>query len=291
MDRAVVSELVYYPIKGCAGISVPAADLTETGIVHDRQFMLVDPEGRFRSQRKTPAMAVLRPQVVGDRLVLDAPGADTIELDVLADGQRRDVSLFNHWFGTGIDQGDLAAKWFSAVLDEPCRLVRVPPDHDRPGWGEYPGRTGFADAHAVLITGQSSLDELNRRIVARGGTAVPMNRFRPNIVVSGWPEPHTEDRFRLMTIGGVGRVGGVGGVGGVELGYSTRAIRCAVPTVAQETGVRSGPEPTRTLADYRREPELGGGVSFGVKAAVLTGGRIAVGDDVVVREWQPTSSP
>jgi uncharacterized protein len=275
---AVVSELVYYPVKGCAGVSLPDARLTETGIVHDRSFMLVDEDGSFRSQRKTPAMAVLRPRVVADgtRLAMAAPGADTIELDVLTDGPRLDVSLFGKWFGTGIDQGDTAAKWFSSVLDLPCRLVRVPPDHDRNGWGLHPGKVGFADAHAVLITAESSLDNLNRRISERGAHGVPMNRFRPNIVVSGWPEPHTEDRFRLLS------------VGSVELGYAVRAIRCAVPTVAQDTGARSGPEPTRTLADYRREPEFGGGVSFGVKAAVLGAGDVAVGDEIVVREWELT---
>ncbi len=270
----VVSELVYYPVKGCAGVAVPTATFTATGIVHDRSFMLVDPDGAFRSQRKQPAMAVIRPTVAGDRLVVDAPGYDGIELDVLLDGPRRDVSLFGKWFGAGVDQGDIAAKWFSDVLDEPCRLVRVPPEHDRDGWGEHPGKVGFGDAHAVLVTSESSLAGLNARIEARGATGVPMNRFRPNIVVSGWPEPHTEDRFRLMRIGGV------------ELGYSVRAIRCAVPTVRQETGERNGPEPTRTLADYRREPEFGGGVSFGVKAAVLGEGDIAVGDEVLVGEWQ-----
>ncbi|HKN99064.1 MAG TPA: MOSC N-terminal beta barrel domain-containing protein [Pseudonocardiaceae bacterium] len=275
MARPTVSELVYYPVKGCAGTSVSAARLVATGIVHDRSFMLVDDDGTFRSQRTTPAMAVIRPAVSADgaRLTVRAPGTDPAEIDVVADGRRLAVSLFGKWFGTGIDQGDLAAKWFSAVLDQPCRLVRVPPEHDRTGWGEHPGKVGFGDAHAVLLTAESSLDELNRRIAAHGATPVPMNRFRPNIVVSGWPEPHTEDRFRLLS------------AGGVELGYSTRAIRCAVPTVAQETGVKSGPEPTRTLAGYRREPEFGGGVSFGVKAAVLREGEIAVGDPVLVREW------
>lgn len=273
MGDAVVSELIHYPVKGCAGVPMAAAHCTATGITHDRSFMLVDEDGAFRSQRTTPSMAVIRPRVTGDRLIVAAPDADPVEIDVVTDGPRLDVSLFGKWFGIGVDQGDLAAKWFSAVLDLPCRLVRVPPEHDRDGWGEHPGKVGFADAHAVLLAAESSLDELNRRITARGAHAVPMNRFRPNIVVTGWTEPHTEDRFRLMTIGGV------------ELGYSTRAIRCAVPTVAQETGVQSGPEPTRTLADYRREPDFGGGVSFGVKAAVLADGDIAVGDEIVVREW------
>lgn len=274
-ERATVSGLTYYPVKGCAGTSVSSARLVDTGVVHDRSFMLVDGDGVFRSQRTTPAMAVVRPTVSedGSRLTVSAPGVDDAEIDVQADGPRRDVSLFGKWFGSAVDQGDAAAKWFSAVLDQPCRLVRVPPEHDRDGWGEHPGKVGFGDAHAVLLTVESSLAELNRRIAARGALPVPMNRFRPNIVVTGWARPHTEDDVRLAR------------VGGVELGYSARAIRCAVPTIAQDTGVRSGPEPTRTLADYRREPDYGGGVSFGVKAAVLAPGTIAVGDAVDVRAW------
>ncbi|MGH3495216.1 MAG: MOSC domain-containing protein, partial [Sciscionella sp.] len=116
-----------------------------------------------------------------------------------------------------------------------------------------------------------SLDYLNARIAEHGGKTVPMNRFRPNIVVTGWSEPHSEDRVRRAS------------VGEVELAYSTRAIRCAVPTIEQRTGHRDGPEPTRTLATYRREPE--GGVSFGMKAAVLRPGRIALADPVTVTRW------
>ncbi|HEX4705448.1 MAG TPA: MOSC domain-containing protein, partial [Pseudonocardiaceae bacterium] len=183
---------------------------------------------------------------------------------------------FGKWFGVGVDQGDIAAKWFSTVLDQPCRLVRITLEHDRDGWGEHPGKVGFADAHATLVTAESSLADLNRRIADRGADAIPMNRFRPNIVVSGWFDPYTEDRMRVAA------------VGTVELGYAVRAVRCAVPTVDQATGRRAGVEPTRTLAGYRREPEFGGGVSFGVKAAVLTPGRIAVGDEITVRRWQVT---
>lgn len=271
---AIVSGLVYYPVKGCAGTPVPAATLTATGIMYDRSMMLVDEQGAFLSQRVTPAMAVIRPTLSddGSRLALAAPGMAAAEFDVSTHGDRISVSLFKKWFGVGVDQGDAAAKWFGEVLDRPCRLVRVPPDHDRDGWGEHAGKVGFADAHAILLTAQSSLDELNRRIAARGAHTIPMNRFRPNIIVAGWPDPFTEDRVRTATIGRV------------ELGYSTRAVRCAVPMVEQATGRKDGPEPTRTLAAFRREPELGG-VSFGWKAAVLRSGRIAVGDEVTVTRW------
>jgi uncharacterized protein YcbX len=266
---ATVQALAHYPIKGCAATPVQRAEVGTTGIHGDRLLMLVDAEtGGFLSQRKVPELAVIAPTLDGARLVVSAPGADDAEIDVQHDGDRRDISLFNRWFGIGIDQGDQAAKWFTAVLDRPCRLVRVPPEHDRDGWGEHPGKVGFADAHAMLVTSLSSLDGLNERILEHGGLPVPMNRFRPNLVVGGWPEPHTEDRVWKLT------------AGTVELGYSTRAIRCAVPTVEQETGRKDGPEPTRTLASYRREPDYNNGVSFGAKFAVLRGGTVSVGDEI-----------
>lgn len=148
------------------------------------------------------------------------------------------------------------------------------PGFDRDGWGDTPGKVNFADAHAVLVTSMASLDGLNARIAARGDAeAVPMDRFRPNIVLTGNDEPHFEDRIRRMTIGSA------------ELAYSVRATRCSVPLVDQRTGRRAGPEPVRTLATYRREPEYKNQVSFGAKNAVVCEGVLTVGDAVEVAEW------
>lgn len=277
MSVARVAALTHYPVKGLAGVSVDRSQVSIIGLRHDRTFMLVEPDGSFLSQRTVPAMAPLRAAVLGDgeRLLLSAEGADDLEVEVTYDGKRRDVSLFGKWFGAGVVQDPAADRWFSERLDRPAALVRITPEHERVGWGVNPGRAGFADAHALLVASLSSLDGLNERIVETGAEPVPMNRFRPNIVVSGWPQPHTEDRVLRASIGVV------------EIGYSARAIRCAVPMVDQATGAKSGPEPTRTLASYRRQPDYGGGVSFGMKAAVLTPGTISVGDEVLVHEWLP----
>lgn len=275
MSTAKVSELRYYPVKGLAGIAVERAEVTPTGLLHDRNFMLVDLDGTFMSQRTIPAMAPLRVAVLADSLRLSADGADDLEVPIRYDGKRRDVSLFNKWFGAGVVQDPAADEWFSERLGKPAALVRVTPEHDRPGWGVHEGQTGFGDAHALMITSLSSLDGLNERIVERGGNPIPMNRFRPNIVIAGWDEPHTEDRILRAS------------AGELEFGYAARAIRCAVPTVDQATGRKTGPEPTRTLATYRRQPDYGGGVSFGMKAAVLTPGTIRVGDEILVHEWLP----
>ncbi|MCM2391066.1 MOSC domain-containing protein [Streptomyces albipurpureus] len=270
-----VQRLTYYPVKGCAGTETDSATVTETGLAHDRTFMVVDAvDGSFRSQRTHPAMAAIRPAVLdgGARLQLTADGVEKLLLPVEPEGKRLAVSMFGRPIGEGVDQGEAAAEWFSEALGAPSRLVRVPPDFDRDGWGETPGKAGFADAHAVLVTSQASLDHLNALIEARGAAPVPMDRFRPNIVLDGCTAPHAEDQMRRLRIGTV------------RLAYAVRATRCAVPMVDQLSGARSGPEPIRTLATYRREPQYENRVSFGMKAAVVRHGTLRVGDPVSVTD-------
>lgn len=267
-----VSALTYYPIKGCAGVTVDRAEVVQTGLLHDRSYLITKPDGMFLTQREVARLAIIRAQVLheGTKLALSAPGADDLIMDVDVDGPRRPV-VVHKWSGIGLDQGDDAAGWLSEVLGMPVRLFRAPDGWDREGSGDEPGRIHFADSTALLVTSLSSLDTLNLRILEKGADPVPMNRFRPNIVITGWPEPHTEDRVRRMTIGTV------------DVGYGERNIRCVVTTVDQLLGERAGKEPLRTLADYRREPD--GGVSFGMKAAVLRPGSLFVGDEVLVTEW------
>ncbi|MFF8911896.1 MOSC domain-containing protein [Streptomyces sp. NPDC015032] len=272
-----VRELTYYPVKGCAGTVVESAQVLGTGLEHDRTFMVVDAgDGAFRSQRTHPSMAAIRVEVLdaGAALALSAEGVESLRLKVDRDGPRREVSMFDRPLGAAVDQGDEVAEWFSDALGAKSRLVRVAPGFDRDGWGDTPGKVNFADAHAVLVASTASLDGLNARITARGDAApVPMDRFRPNIVLTGDDEPHFEDRVRRMHLGSV------------ELAHSVRAMRCNVPLVDQRTGRRAGPEPVRTLATYRREPEYKNKVSFGAKNAVVREGVVSVGDVVEVAEW------
>lgn len=269
---AHVAELTYYPVKGCAGATPAEAWMTPAGLAHDRSFMVVDDEGVFRTQRRDPRLAVIRPAVGedGTRLTLGAPDTEPLTLPVDTSGARRRVELFGTAF-RGIDQGDAVAEWLSEVLGAPSRLVRVPPEHDRVTDGRVPGTSGYADSSAVHVISRSTLAHLDRKLAETGTPPLPMSRFRPNVVIDGWPEPHTEDRAHRLRIGTT------------ELAYAKVAIRCAVVLVDQRTGHRPGPEPLRTLARYRRAP--GGGVAFGTKYAVLRPGRLAVGDDVTVTAW------
>ena len=270
MSRVV--ELTTYPIKGCAGVPLTEASLTEAGLAHDRSFMVVDERGVFRSQRRDPRLAVVRSHVTagGEQLTLGAPDAEDLRIDVDRTSARVDVELFGTPY-QGIDQGDTASEWLSEVLGKPSRLVRVPPEHGRVTDGLTPGTSGYADSSAVHILSVSSLEKLNQRIAASGGSPLVMTRFRPNVVVDGWDDPHLEDRARRIS------------VGNAELGYAKLAIRCAVTQVDQASGAKAGPEPLRTLAGYRRAAE--GGVAFGSNFSVLRTGKLAVGDDVIVTEW------
>ncbi|BBJ38557.1 MOSC N-terminal beta barrel domain-containing protein [Streptomyces antimycoticus] len=269
---ATVVELTSYPVKGCAGVPVSDALLTEAGLRHDRSFMVIGEDGECRTQRRDPRLAVIRPAIDldGTRLTLSAPGEGEVAIDIDTTSTRREVKVFHNPF-LGIDQGDDAATWLSQALGAPSRLVRVPPEHDRVTEGWIPGTCGYADSGAVHLVSRASLDGLNRRIAEAGGAALPMNRFRPGIVLGGWDEPHREDRIRRIAIGGA------------ELGFAKLTGRCVVTTVDQSKGVKAGPEPLRTLAGYRRGPD--GATLFGCQFSVTRAGKLAVGDEVDVIEW------
>ncbi|NEC18292.1 MOSC domain-containing protein [Streptomyces parvus] len=286
---ATVVELITYPVKGCAGTSVDSTHLTPAGLAHDRSFMVVGVDGVYRTQRRDPRLALVRPTVSADgsRLTLASAEPDSshgaLHLDVTTSAPRRDVDLFGATY-QGIDQGDEAAAWLTEFLGAPSRLVRVPPEHDRKTDGLTPGTSGYADSSAVHLLSRASLAHLHARLAERGAPLLAMDRFRPNIVIDSLPEgahgehgedwaaePHAEDRIRRAA------------VGAAELGYTKLAVRCAVTLVDQEAGARGGPEPLRTLADYRRFSA--GGVVFGTKFAVVRPGKLSVGDEVTVEEW------
>ncbi|MEU6613573.1 MULTISPECIES: MOSC domain-containing protein [Streptomyces] len=291
---ATVVELITYPVKGCAGTSVDSTHLTPAGLAHDRSFMVVGVDGVFRTQRRDPRLALVRPTVSADgsRLTLASAEPDSghgaLRLDVTTSAPRRDVDLFGATY-QGIDQGDEAAAWLTEFLGAPSRLVRVPPEHDRKTDGVTPGTSGYADSSAVHLLTCASLAHLHTRLAERGAPPLAMDRFRPNIVIDSLPEgahgehgedwasePHAEDRIRRATIGAA------------ELGYTKLAVRCAVTLVDQEAGARGGPEPLRTLADYRRFSV--GGVVFGTKFAVVRPGKLSVGDEMTVEEWGEAES-
>jgi uncharacterized protein YcbX len=266
-----VAALWFYPVKGCAGIEVPAGAALEIGArgpAFDREWMVVDAAGRFVTQRDEPRLARVRCALQAGALVLDAPGAAPLRVPLAAAGEARRVQC---WAAAcdALDQGEAAARWLGEFLGAPRRLVRMAPGFERvvnPERSPQRATTAFTDGYPFLVIGEASLADLNRRLAA----PLPMNRFRPNLVVRG-SEPYAEDGWRRIR------------VGRLEIEIVKPCDRCAVTTTDQATGER-GPEPLATLARYRRVPE---GVLFGQNGVHRGTGALRVGDPIEVLKTGP----
>ena len=259
-----VSALTIYPIKGCRGIAVTTATITDIGLADDRRFMVVDSNGRFLSQREQPRMALIAVSAAGSGWRLSAPDMPPIEFVPTQSGPVHDVVI---WRDTvpAIAQSATVHAWLSRYLGIPCTLVSMPTDHRRLVSADYARTTtdavSFADGYASLLANTASLDDLNQRLTQPVG----MDRFRPNIVVSG-AEAWQEDEWHHLQIGGCHM-------------YAVKpCARCVVTTTDQDTAQRHQ-EPLRTLATFRTQPL---GVIFGQNIIHDTTGTIAVGDTVIV---------
>jgi uncharacterized protein YcbX len=261
-----VSELVIYPVKSCAGISVREATLTRLGLavdhVYDREWMVVTPEGQFLSQREHPRLALVTPRLRFDTLELTAPGMLRLELQLGldADAPRTTVQLWDDRL-LAWDCGDVAAAWFGKFLGAPCRVVRSHPDANRElstKWTDgVQESTMFADGYPILLVGQASLDDANAKLRAAGRAAIPMNRFRPNIVIAG-SEAFEEDFAETIA------------VGEAELRPVKPCPRCPIPAVDQATGI-PGPDPLDILRSYRMNARLDDAICFGMNVIVSGG--------------------
>ncbi|SPB18006.1 Fe-S protein [Caballeronia novacaledonica] len=262
-----ISALFVYPVKSCGAIPLHQVRLEPHGLPWDRHWMVIDCNGRFVSQREFPAMARIRPQLAERGLVLSAPGAHTsleIPYDASIARERVAVSVWRDSF-VAQDEGDAAARWFSAILGAPVRLVRFADDVTRLAsktWTlDADAPTQFADGFPLLVTNQASLDELNARLDAKGAPAIPMDRFRPNIVLSGL-DAFEEDFIDTLTIDGI------------ALRMVKPCARCPITTVDQAHGTRDARwpnEPLDTMFGWRANPRVDGGLTFGQNAIVVEG--------------------
>jgi uncharacterized protein YcbX len=259
-----VRSLHVYPVKSLRGVSLPRAVVGDRGLEHDRRFMVVDEANRFLTQRTLPRMSLVAVALSGDALRLAAPGMDDLVVPLRPEtGGLRAVEVWRDRCEAR-SLGDAPARWLSRFLGVPCSLVYMPDATVRetdPARG--PGRVGFADAYPFLLASSTSLRELARR-----GGDVPMERFRPNIVVDGAP-PFAEDAWTRLRIGPV------------VFRVTKACVRCSVTTIDPVVGVVAGPEPLRTLATFRRD---GDGVRFGANLVHDGIGAIAVGDAVELED-------
>ncbi|MCD8739672.1 MOSC domain-containing protein [Mucilaginibacter roseus] len=258
-----VSALYIYPVKSLGGIQLQQAEVTDRGFKYDRRWLLVDIDNRFMTQRDFAAMALLKVAITRDNLLITyTPNADTIHIPFKPQTDDKfDVTI---WESTcpAIRVSDAADAWFSAKLNKPCKLVYMPEDTHRkvdPKYAHNDEITTFADDYPFLLIGEESLNDLNTRLAE----ALPMNRFRPNIVFSGG-EPYAEDLFNEFSINSIN-------FKGVKL-----CARCVMTTIDQETATKHK-EPLKTLAGYRRKGQK---IMFGQNLLHNGTGVISVGDSL-----------
>ena len=280
---STVAGLWVYPVKSCAGVQVQEALLLDTGLEFDRAWMVVDAHGVFLSLRELPRMALIQPQLKHHDMVLRAPGMLALHIALDQVEQPVRVKIWDDEV-KAYDMGPIAAQWFTDFLGVTARLVRFDPDEKRVSslrWtGGVEALNQFSDGYPVLVISEASLAGLNEKLVAAGGAAVEMARFRPNIVLGSGASgqslaPHDEDRLGLMQI--------ETGQGLVQLKPVKPCARCPIPNIDPVTA-RSSPEVGDMLQTYREDPRLQGAVSFGMNLIVLQGA------DCLLQVGQPVTA-
>ena len=264
MTRLRLTQITIHPIKAAAGISAAAWGVDDFGLIHDRRWMVIDSRGMLVSQRTHPRLALVRPTVRQDHLTVNAPGQAPLELSLRPTGSTLVKATIWDDICETVWLGARPAEWFSEVLGAPCDLVYMPDATVRPADRAYAPdgvRVSFADGFPFLLISEESLADLNSRLAL----PLPMNRFRPNLVIAGGT-PYIEDTLERFEIDGI----------------SFRAVKpcdhCVVTTTDQETTER-GVEPLRTLAMYRKQNGL---VMFGQNVVHLGTGRLTVGAPLLV---------
>ena len=264
MSKLVLNGLFRYPVKSLRGAGLAEVALDARGISQDRHWMLVNPDGLFLSQRKLPRMTLVRTLMVYDHLTLQAPGMSDLVLPPESDSD--EAVQVKVWGDECLARcvGKDADRWLGEFLQTECRLVYLPGDQLRQVDLDYAkdgDQTGFSDGFPLLLISEASLQDLNSRMTE----PLPMERFRPNLVVSGC-ESYAEDQWRRIRIGGI------------EFKIVKPCSRCAITRVNPETA-QIGVEPLKTLGSYRRE---GNNVYFGQNIIHTGVGELRLGMDVEV---------
>jgi uncharacterized protein len=277
-----LTELNLYPIKSCAGIALREATVTPAGLmsehIFDREWMVIDEAGNFMTQRAHPRMALITPRIKADTLELRAPGMLRLEIPLGLPTPEDERTLTVRVWDDEVrayDCDDTTATWFSKFLGTPCRLVRFHAEAKRQASAKWTGGvdapTLFSDGFPMLVISAASLADLNAKLTAQGRAALPMNRFRPNIVIDG-VDAFEEDYAETINIGTT------------TLKPVKPCARCIIPSVDQSSG-DIGADPLDILRGYRANPKVDGGIAFGMNAVLLEGeGQVLrIGQDVDIK--------
>jgi uncharacterized protein YcbX len=272
MSTPLLRSVHIHPVKAMRALARTEAEVQPWGLAADRRWTVVDAANKVVTQRRHPRMALATAEPLpGGGVALSAPGHPILEVEVPHPSTTVAVEIFDK-FVEAVPADPAAAAWLSAYLESDVRLVHMDaPEHRRPVDPDYalPGETvSFADGYPLLVTTTASLDALNS-LIAQGDHAdegpLPMNRFRPNLVIEG-TAPWAEDGWKRLA------------VGEVTFRVARPCGRCVVTTTDQLTAER-GKEPLRTLAKHRTSD---GRVNFGQNLVPEHTGTVRVGDAVKI---------
>lgn len=259
----VVSALHVYPVKSCKGTELAEAYITKRGIEHDRSFLIVNEGGVAITQRDCPQLALVKPNIIdGKSWRFEFPSKEPLTIIKTLHGAGTESQVWNDKCES-VEQGADAAAWFSEITGVKSRLLCMRDEFVRGIDARYATaqgqQVGFADGFPFLLISESSLDDLNSKLEA----PVPMNRFRPNIVVSGC-HAFAEDSWSQIEIGNL------------LFDVVKPCARCVMTTIDQDDA-EMGKEPLRTLSLYRKTDNK---VMFGQNLVHHSTGKIKVGDRV-----------
>ncbi len=270
MTTVTVSQIYVYPVKSLAGMSVDTWPVDSKGLRYDRKWMLIDQNNRFLSQRRLPAMALIKTHISNHELILSTSAENQIFLPLQADSANSiEVSIWNDRCTARVINHKVN-QWLSDFLHTDCRLVYQPDDGIRkvdPVYARTTDQVAFADGFPFLIISDSSLQSLNKAMQQD----LSVSRFRPNLVVSGCRE-YAEDSWREITINRI------------NFRLPKPCSRCSVPTINPETA-ETGQEPLTTLKRLRKWNNQ---VFFGQNALHdCSDGKLSVGDIVHIKQTGP----
>lgn len=231
-----ISEINIYPIKSLGGISLTSSVVERRGLQYDRRCMLVDPKGMFVTQREIPQLATISVDATETGLKVSAAGVESVSVPFQIEGEAIKVQVWESEC-LAISHSRIINGWFSEILKFDCKLVFMPDESERkvnPKFNINSDIVSFADGYPILVIGKSSLEDLNDKLESR----IPMNRFRPNLVVSG-STAYAEDGWKKLRIGET------------ILRITKPCARCVVTTTDQLSGTVRGTEPLKTLSKYR----------------------------------------
>jgi uncharacterized protein YcbX len=262
-----------FPVKSLGGVRVDEAQVEPWGLAGDRRWLVLTPDGTALTAREEHRMLGITATPDGAAIVLADRDGGGLRVEPPADGELVSTTLSRVGFVRAAPAA--AGQWLSERLGTEVRLGWLDDARRRSVSEQHGGRPGdalnLADPGPLLLASTATMRRLNAWIAETAAergegppAPLPVDRFRPTVVVDGAAEPFVEDGWRRVRIGEV------------TFRFAEHCDRCVLTTV-DTTALAAGKEPLRTLARHRQWDHK---TWFGVRLVPETTGVVRVGDPV-----------